>query len=188
VPTETSRDRQREQTRARIAEAAARLFADQGFDRTSIRQVAGAAEVDPALVLHYFSSKQGLFRAVVDTPPAAPPEDVGDPAEQAIAALRSKLEGTTDGAIARLRSLLTQPDAGEYVRQEISERAAALAGSMTGPDAETRAAIMLAMNLGVVIARDLLSVPPLVGADVTVLSMLIRPAHEALARRTGRDR
>ena len=47
-------------TRERIAEAARRLFAERGFDRTSVRAVAAEAGVDPALVHHYFGTKQRL--------------------------------------------------------------------------------------------------------------------------------
>jgi AcrR family transcriptional regulator len=181
VPTQTPRDRQREQTRARIVESATRLFAEQGFDRTSIRQIAGSAGVDPALVLHYFGSKRSLFQGLVGAPEPSPPPRTDDPVDDALAALRSKLELSTPGATARLRSVLTQPDAGEFARQEIMQRAKALAQDMKGADAEARAAVMLAMNLGIVIARDLLSVDVLAGTDVPTLVALVRPAHEALS-------
>jgi AcrR family transcriptional regulator len=55
-------------TRARIAAAARAMFAERGFDRTSVRAVAAAAEVDPALVHHYFGTKQRLFLEAVDFP------------------------------------------------------------------------------------------------------------------------
>lgn len=41
--------------------AAQNLFALYGYDRTSMRKVAAAAAVDPALVVHYFKTKQQLF-------------------------------------------------------------------------------------------------------------------------------
>ena len=55
-------------TREAIAEAARRQFAELGYDRTTIRSVAAEARVDPALVLHYFESKQQLFLAAVELP------------------------------------------------------------------------------------------------------------------------
>ena len=55
-------------TRERIADAARVLFAEQGFDRTSVRAVAAKAGVDPALVHHYFGTKQRLFLEAVDFP------------------------------------------------------------------------------------------------------------------------
>jgi AcrR family transcriptional regulator len=50
---------------ASIIQTALRLFADQGIESTSLRQVAKAAGVSPALVVHHFGGKDGLI-AVVD--------------------------------------------------------------------------------------------------------------------------
>ncbi|MEH0820572.1 MULTISPECIES: TetR/AcrR family transcriptional regulator [unclassified Micromonospora] len=55
-------------TRQAILAAARTAFAERGFDAASIRVIAGAAGVDPALVHHYFGSKEELFRATVDIP------------------------------------------------------------------------------------------------------------------------
>jgi AcrR family transcriptional regulator len=51
--------------RANIRNAALRLFADRGHDAVTVREIAAAAGVSPALVVHHFGSKDGL-RAVVD--------------------------------------------------------------------------------------------------------------------------
>nr|WP_157802360.1 TetR family transcriptional regulator [Diaminobutyricimonas aerilata] len=50
-------------TRARIRDAAVRLFGRDGFAATSVRAIAAEAGVSPALVLHHFESKEGLRRA-----------------------------------------------------------------------------------------------------------------------------
>ncbi|MFG1604147.1 TetR family transcriptional regulator [Actinoplanes sp. NPDC049265] len=55
------RAEQRRRTEARILAAARHLFAAVGYDRTTIRAVAAAAEVDAGLVMHYFGSKDALF-------------------------------------------------------------------------------------------------------------------------------
>ena len=55
-------------TRERILAAARSHFAEAGFDSATIRGIAGEAGVDPALVLHYFESKEGVFRAAVNVP------------------------------------------------------------------------------------------------------------------------
>ncbi|MEW2377798.1 TetR family transcriptional regulator [Micromonospora sp. NPDC047812] len=60
-------------TRQAILDAARAAFAERGFDRASIRAVAAAARVDPALVHHYFGSKDRLFLAAMHAP--------ADPAE-----------------------------------------------------------------------------------------------------------
>lgn len=53
-------------TRARIRDAAIVLFGRDGFAATSVRAVATAAGVSPALVLHHFGSKDGLRAACDD--------------------------------------------------------------------------------------------------------------------------
>ncbi|ASW55993.1 TetR family transcriptional regulator [Plantactinospora sp. KBS50] len=55
-------------TRDAILGAARTAFAEKGFDNASIRAIAAAAGVDPALVHHYFGTKDQLFLAVMDSP------------------------------------------------------------------------------------------------------------------------
>lgn len=54
--------------RTAIADAASAEFAEKGYDKTSIRGIARRAQVDSALVHHYFESKAGLFAEVVKLP------------------------------------------------------------------------------------------------------------------------
>jgi AcrR family transcriptional regulator len=54
------------QTRTAILDAARLEFARCGYDRATIRRIAGLAGVDAALVHHYYGSKRGLFVAVLD--------------------------------------------------------------------------------------------------------------------------
>src|SRR5256885_622978 len=55
-------------TREAIVEAARKAFAERGYDRASIRAIATSAGVDPALVHHYFGTKDELFLATVNAP------------------------------------------------------------------------------------------------------------------------
>ncbi|MEU8214247.1 TetR family transcriptional regulator [Micromonospora taraxaci] len=55
-------------TREAILDAARTTFAERGFDSTSIRAIAGTAGVDPALVHHYFGSKDQLFLTAMNFP------------------------------------------------------------------------------------------------------------------------
>lgn len=56
------------ETRERILVSARQLFAHGGMDKTSMRAIAAAAEVDPALIHHYFGSKRDLFLAAIELP------------------------------------------------------------------------------------------------------------------------
>ena len=55
-------------TKETVLAAARTHFGAAGYDRGTIRGIAAEAGVDPALVLHYFGSKEGVFRAAVDFP------------------------------------------------------------------------------------------------------------------------
>jgi AcrR family transcriptional regulator len=61
-----ARPRRSDPTRARILEAARRRFARRGYGGTTIRAVAADAGIDPAMVMRYYGSKDGLFAAAVD--------------------------------------------------------------------------------------------------------------------------
>ncbi|HEX2316101.1 MAG TPA: TetR family transcriptional regulator [Thermomonospora sp.] len=56
------------ETRATILAAARRLFAEKGYDGASLRGIAREAGVDPALVHHFFGTKQGVFVAAMEFP------------------------------------------------------------------------------------------------------------------------
>src|SRR4029450_10280258 len=55
------RARKKEQTRRAIAEAAAQLFAEHGFDEVTVADVARAADVSEGTVFNYFPTKENLF-------------------------------------------------------------------------------------------------------------------------------
>src|SRR5258708_292563 len=81
-PRPGSRAEQRRRTEARILDAATRAFLTAGYDRTTIRAVASAAGVDAGLVMHYFGSKQQLYRRGIDAPPVPPARRTPPPATQ----------------------------------------------------------------------------------------------------------
>ncbi len=56
-----------EDTRRRILEAALEMFAAEGYDGTSTRQLAEQAGVNLPAIQYYFGSKEGLFRAVIQS-------------------------------------------------------------------------------------------------------------------------
>jgi AcrR family transcriptional regulator len=62
----TTRPRNAAQTRADILAAARRLFAAEGYERTTLRAIAADVGVDAALVIRYFGSKQDLFATAAE--------------------------------------------------------------------------------------------------------------------------
>ncbi len=75
--------------------AAKREFSRAGFDQLGVREIAASAEVDPALVMRLFGSKEALFAA----------------AAQDAFALEEPFTGSTAGLAARIAEHLTQkPD------------------------------------------------------------------------------
>lgn len=61
-----SRDRNREEQREQILDAAARLFADRGYGGTGVREIATEAGVALSMISYYFGSKQGVLEELLD--------------------------------------------------------------------------------------------------------------------------
>src|SRR6476620_11619941 len=55
-------------TREKVLAAARSHFSETGYEGATVRGIAAAAGVDPALVLHYFGSKEGVFREAMEFP------------------------------------------------------------------------------------------------------------------------
>jgi AcrR family transcriptional regulator len=182
TPPPSSRAEQRRRSEARILDAAAGLFIADGYDRTTIRAVASAAGVDAGLVMHYFGSKQELYRRVIDAAPV--PEVSGTPAEateQILATLADGLVSTPAASLALLRSMLTNPEAASVAGAGIVRYEAQIAQVIPADDADLRAAVISAVILGVTVSRHLLKSDELATADPARVISLLRPCLLALA-------
>ncbi|MEU0252799.1 TetR family transcriptional regulator [Streptomyces sp. NPDC006184] len=181
-PHRSGADRRRA-TEARILGSARELFAEKGFDRTTIRAVATAAGVDPALVMQYFGSKRELFTRVAQTLPALPAATGTDAlVEQLLASLGLGLGGLPEGALAVMRSMLTDPAAADQVRDTLGRQIDTVAAALPpAADPELRAALAVSTLLGVTIGHQLLGLPPLKDAPADRTAALLRPALRALA-------
>lgn len=71
--------RDRDRTRGRILDAAAREFVEHGFDGTALADVSRRARASKQLILHHFGSKEGLFHAVLDIKFRAAIDNSDDP-------------------------------------------------------------------------------------------------------------
>ena len=173
-------------TRETIVEAAAHTFAEQGYDATTIRAVARAAAVDPALVYHYFGDKAGLFVSAFRLP--VDPRQV-------------QLEAQVDGGISGARVIerfLAQwerdpadpgkefrtmveavgasPEVARTIRQFLTERVWTAPEGTT--DLETwsvRRALVSSQLVGAAWARYILQVEPLASASREQVARWIGP-------------
>jgi AcrR family transcriptional regulator len=182
TPRPGSRAEQRRRTEARILDAAARIFLTAGYERTTIRAVASAAGVDPGLVMHYFGSKQELFRRVIDAAPG--PEPIGAPgqaAEQILATLTDRLESEPTASLTLFRSMLTNPEAASAASAALARYQAQIAQAIPASDASLRAAIISAITFGVMVSRHLLKYDELATADPAQVVSLLRPCMISLA-------
>jgi AcrR family transcriptional regulator len=180
----TSRAEQRRRTEARILDAATQVFFSAGYDRATIRAVASGAGVDAGLVMHYFGSKQELYRRVIDAAPV--PEVSGTPAEaaeQILAGLADRLASASAASLALLRSMLTNPEAASAASAGIARYEAQIAQAIPAGDADLRAAIISAITLGITVSRHLIKSDELATADPERVIALLRPCVLSLAAR-----
>jgi AcrR family transcriptional regulator len=179
----SSRAEQRRRTEARILAAASRLFVERGYERTTIRAIAGEAGVDGGLVMHYFGSKQGLFQCVTHARPV--PELSGSAeqvTEQILARLAESLTSEPVYSLALLRSMLTHPEAAQTLREGAARFQAEISRPIPADDADVRAALVGAVMLGVIVSRHLLNTDALTAASPEQIIDLLRPALRSLTR------
>jgi AcrR family transcriptional regulator len=182
VPESTgTRARQRADTQRRILTAARKLFADAGYERTTIRAIAATASTDPGLVMRYFGSKQQLFAQVADMPAeTVTPGDPDQITEALLASLTDKLVTEPTATMAMLRSMLTHPDAASHVRDAANRQEQQLAATIPADDAALRAGLIGAVTLGTIIARHLLRLDGLRTATPEQITTQLRPHIRAL--------
>ncbi|MFF2330777.1 MULTISPECIES: TetR/AcrR family transcriptional regulator [unclassified Streptomyces] len=176
-----SRADRRRATEARILDSARELFAERGFDRTTIRAVAAAAGVDPALVMQYFGAKRELFTQAVRSPPTPATTDADSLVDQLLTTLDLKLGGLPDGTLAMMRSMLTDPVAAQHAREILGRQIDSIGTALPeADDPELRAALVVTTLIGVTIGHQLLNLDVLRDAPVDRIAALLRPALTAL--------
>lgn len=171
-------------TRKRIAEAAARLFSEQGFEKTSVRSIAAAAEADAALVIRYFGSKEDLFLATIQMHRAF---------EEALQAPLPDLAAALVGAAARMRGtralrvygVLMRASGNQKVGQSLARAiedglVQPLTERLDGAEARVRSTLITAQLLGLLDALALRGDKALMAAGEHTLAALYAPAVNAL--------
>jgi AcrR family transcriptional regulator len=175
-------------TRDAILAAARRRFATRGYDATSLRSIATEAKVDPALVIHYFGTKEGLFVAATCLP-AGLSELFGNlaalPLHDYVQALvRGYLQvvdsdKSRNAILALVRSAVSNDKAAAMMREFLTAELLPVIARLTGhPDAQLRASLVAAQLIGIATLRHVHRVEPLVRASPDEIVTLVTPAIE----------
>lgn len=173
------------QTRQLILDTARRHFAELGYDRTTLRGIAAAAEVDVALVSHFFSGKQRLFAEAAALPYdpavvlsrllAGPREQIGRRlADQVLDLIEAP--ASRGQLIALIRAAASEEEAAQLIRERINrELLVPLAAGLGSPDAPLRAALTGSQVVGLVMARHIVGIDPLPGTGREQLAAAVAP-------------
>jgi AcrR family transcriptional regulator len=175
-------------TRAAVLDAARARFASDGYEAATIRAVARDARVDPALVMHFFGSKEGLLFAVL--------EELSDFAETMLASLAGPRAGRgrrftrayfeaweapVMGSQLRtlVRAAIGSPRASRAFQEHL---AASLARS--GISISQHAGLMLAASqlFGIAVVRYIIEVPVLVALSIDELVQRLGPTIDKYLR------
>jgi AcrR family transcriptional regulator len=171
-------------TKERILAAARSDFAKAGYEGTTIRAIAAHAKVDPALVLHYFESKDGVFRAAVEFP--------FDPAESIPSLMAPGLDGLGERIVdffletwespagspllGLIKSVVGNEDAAallrEYVTREVLGR---IARALELDRPQLRASLAASQLIGLAMLRYVVKVQPLATASRSELTSWLGP-------------
>jgi AcrR family transcriptional regulator len=174
IPPVPSRHRNAVATRQAILASARKHFARENYENVGLREIAGYAGVDPALVSRYFGSKEALFLEAV----RGEDKDIMEGATQgALAEHFAKLffdKGDTppeerEMHLQRFLILLhsaASPKAGEIIRETIdTDILRPVANELTGEDTEMRSAMAFAVLMGMGLMHNMLAIDPELCSD-----------------------
>lgn len=175
-----------EDTREVILAAARELFANSTFEGVSLRQIARQAGVDPALIHHYFDSKDQLFTACIQLP-ADPLKVLAGvaqtaPERRAEALLKAILELWESPArpalLALANSAINSPARASLIRQVMSRLLLPHIIDQLPGDSEQRQLrgnLVISQVLGLIMARHVIKIEPLASASTEQLIRLTTP-------------
>ena len=182
----TGRRRGSSPTRGSILEASRTVFGERGYEGATIRLIASRADVDPALIYHYFGSKQQLFVAAMEIPGQwrsgfltladGPRDRIGE-------RLVRLMLGTWEDPAVRpvfmglMRSAVSDRHAADMLRELLAEGPLTVLGRATGsPDGDLRAMLAGSHLMGIAMLRFVLRVEPVASADIETLVRMLSPA------------
>ncbi len=170
-----------QRTKAAILEAAQQMFAAQGSERATIREIAARAAIDPVMVIRYFGSKEGLFAratafdlSLPNLAGVAKPE-IG---RTLVAHFLEVWEGSLSNGrlVSLLRAAASNEDAANAVRAIFGGQVVPMLARVVPPaELPLRAGLVATQIMGLAITRYILKVPPVVAMDRAQIVRLLGP-------------
>ena len=182
----TGRRPGRQDTKDAILAAARDAFAEKGFDGASIRYIATGAGVDPALVHHYFGTKDQLFLAAMQIP-MDPGKIIPQLAAAGMNGLGERLVRTFIGiwdspagaaGVALLRSAVRNEFAARMLREFITTqimRRVLTHLDLDPAETPTRASLVASQIIGLAMMRYVIKLEPLASAAPDAVAAAIGP-------------
>jgi AcrR family transcriptional regulator len=170
-------------TREEILEAARVLFAEKGFERTTMRAVGERAGVDPALIAHYFGNKDGLLNEAlsipVDLPLLLADLDESHPGVDIVRRVLHQWDTSPQlrrRMIGLLRTGLSHEHAAAMLRGVLSRTIlATLQKQVVDDQRELRTTLIGSHIAGLLMARYVLRLPALADADSEQIAVAVGP-------------
>jgi AcrR family transcriptional regulator len=159
--------RKSERTRDAILKAAQALFAELGYERTTVRDIAARAAIDPAMVIRYFGSKDALFARATVFDLRLPDLSRTEPAQLGEALIRHFLEvweGLGNGSLTiLLRAAASNEEAADKTRAVFAGQVLPMLALVADrAELPVRAGLISSQLLGLALCRYVLKVPPVV--------------------------
>lgn len=172
-------------TRAALVEAARTVFIEQGYDGATVRAIAARAEVDAAMVNHWFGGKEGLFaeavlklpfspKMLVDRLLEGPVDEIG---ERIVRTFLTTWDTTGGGVFtALIRSITSHEQAAHVLRDFLVKHIVGRVLSSVGQDKhEFRATLVASQLVGMGVVRYVAQFEPLASTDIEELVAAVAP-------------
>lgn len=173
-------------TREAILNAARKAFAERGYDAASIRLIATGAGVDPALVHHYFGTKEQLFIAAMQVPInpaqllpgilAGRRDELGERIVRTILSVWDSPAGAA--AAAFIRSAVTNESMATLLREFIFRRVVRTVVKelrLEPAEGALRASLVASQVAGLIVTRYLIRIEPIARAPTPTIIAAIGP-------------
>jgi AcrR family transcriptional regulator len=168
-----------------ILRAARGLFAERGYRGTTMRAIAREANVDAALIHHFFESKKGVFRAAIEESFAlvqlideAFVDDRKLAAERLVRGFLALWHdpASRDPMLAVIRSAVADDEAAAALNDFLTQRVVGhMARSVNSADAHFRSSLAGSQLIGLAMTRYIFKIEPMASMDVESIVAFVAP-------------